>query len=209
MSGTASDDVERRLHDAIEAVYRQFAAPTPAVIEGCPCCVGTRNVDILLTTPLREISVDTLWPYTSGVYYTIGDDRDFRYLLPRILELSVRHPVAANDPEVVLNKLRLARWQSWSAEDQRVVRAVIDAWFDRAILRDGAEEPDAWALDSESERVLCGIAHAGLPLTPFLQRLTEPAAARVLDDIRTHAPQQLSSFWDDVPDDLKALLAIL
>src|SRR3546814_12810324 len=103
------------------------------------CCVGTRNVDVLLTTPLRDITGEALWRYVSGVYYTIGSDRDFRYLLPRILEISVSDPGNANNQEIVLNKLGLARWRSWAPDEQRAVTERLDAWFERALARDLSE----------------------------------------------------------------------
>jgi hypothetical protein len=135
---------DARLRAAIDAVYRHFSMTAPSAIEGCPCCVGTRNVDVLLTTPLRDITGEALWHYVSGVYYTIGSDRDFRYLLPRILEISVSNPGNANNPEIVLNKLGLARWRSWTPDEQRAVTELLDAWFERALARDLSEADDGW-----------------------------------------------------------------
>ena len=68
-----------KLTDAVEAVYRAFAQPKPTIIEGCPCCIATRGVDVLLTTPLRELSGEDLWRYVSGAVLTIGGETDFRY----------------------------------------------------------------------------------------------------------------------------------
>lgn len=153
-----------RVHDALEATYREFAAPAPFAIEGCPCCISTRGADVLLATPLRELTGQALWRYVSGVFLTIGSERDFRYLLPRILEVSVSDPGNANDPEIVLGKLRLGNWQSWSLTERQAVEEFVDAWFERELMLDLAEADDGWIGES-AESVLCGAARAGFPLS--------------------------------------------
>ncbi|MGR4892432.1 hypothetical protein ACIPPQ_15490 [Sphingopyxis sp. LARHCG72] len=197
-----------RVRDAIHSVYRHFATPAPSAIEGCPCCVDTRNVDVLLTTPLPEITAQALWRYVSGAYYTIGSDQDFRYLLPRILEISVNDPGNANNPEIVLNKLALAQWRSWGTEEQQAVSELLDAWFERALEQDLSEAEDGW-VGREAEGVLCGAALAGFPLDQWLARLTEPFAAPVLDDLKDRFPGELSPFWEQSPNGLSQLSTIL
>ena len=36
---------DERIGRALESIYALFAAPKPRVIEGCPCCLNTRQVD--------------------------------------------------------------------------------------------------------------------------------------------------------------------
>ena len=199
---------DARLREAVDAVYRHFAMATPSTIEGCPCCVGTRNVDVLLTTPLRDITGEALWRYVSGVYYTIGGDRDFRYLLPRILEISVSDPGNANNPEIVLNKLGMARWRSWAPDEQLAVTELLDAWFERALVRDLSEADDGW-VGREAESVICGAALAGVPLDRWLVRLTEPFAMPVLADLKNRFPGELSPFWEQTPGGQREMSTIL
>ena len=199
---------DARLREAVDAVYRHFAMTAPSTIEGCPCCVGTRNVDVLLTTPLRDITAEALWRYVSGVYYTIGSDRDFRYLLPRILEISVSDPGNANSPEIVLNKLGLASWRSWAQDELRAVTELLDAWFERALMQDLSEAEDGW-VGREAESVICGAALAGFPLNRWLARLTEPFAMPVLADLKNRFPSELSAFWEQSPSGQRELSTIL
>ena len=197
-----------RVHDALEATYREFAAPAPFAIEGCPCCISTRGADVLLATPLRELTGQALWRYVSGVFLTIGSERDFRYLLPRILEVSVSDPGNANDPEIVLGKLRLGNWQSWSLTERQAVEEFVDAWFERELMLDLAEADDGWIGES-AESVLCGAARAGFPLSRWLVRLNDPVAAPVLGNLKERFPGQLSAFWEDAPAGFRELLTIL
>ena len=192
----------------MEAVYRAFAAPAPPAIEGCPCCVSTRGTDILLTTPLREITGRQLSRYVSGAFLTVGGETDFRYLLPRILDLSANDSEDAHDPEIVLGKLALANWRSWSAEEGRAIEELIDAWFEAALERDMLEAGHGW-IGWEAESVLCGAARAGLPLARWLARLLEPRAEPMLADLKQRFPSELSEFWKDAPTGFRELSKIL
>ena len=198
----------QRVRQAVEALYRTFEAPPPPAIEGCPCCISTRGTDVLLTTPLREIAGQALWRYVSGVFLTIGDKADFRYLLPRILDVSVSDPGNANDPEIVLGKLALADWRSWALDEQRAMESFVDAWFEQALEGDLAEA-DAGYIGMDAESVLCGAARAAMPLRPWLLRLSAPDAAPLLAEMQRRWPGNLSPFWEFAPEGLKEMSTIL
>jgi len=210
MTASSFPLLDAHIRDALEAVYREFAAPAPPAIVGClcPCCFTTRDLDTLVTTPLRELTAQALWGYASGFNWTVGSKRDFRYLLPRILDISVNDPRNANEPEVVLRKLGLADWQSWSASEQRAVEEFVDAWFERALAQDLAGARRGW-VDSMAESVLCGAACAGFPLARWLTRLCEPSAAPVLMDLKERSPDDLSAFWGNAPTGLEELSTFL
>jgi hypothetical protein len=197
-----------RTQATIEALYGHSAAAPPPIIEGCPCCIATRGVDVLLSTPLRQLTGQALWRYVSGVFYTIGSENDFLYLLPRIIEISALDPDNANYPGIVIGKLRLANWQSWTASQQQTIEDFLDAWFELELARDleeGTDGPIGW----QAESVLCGAAKADFPLDRWLARLSEPSAAPVLADLQCRFPAELSSFWEDAPEGLRALSLIL
>lgn len=208
MNDTHSPDADKRLREVVDAVYREFEAPVPAVIEGCPCCISTRGTDVLLTTPLRQLTGQALRRYVSGVFLTIGDKRDFRYLLPRILDVSVTDPGNANDPEIVLGKLHLADWRSWALAEQQAIEVFIDAWFERALASDLAAANEGW-VGSETESVLCGAARAGIPLERWLVRLHDPDATPVLADMQKRFPSEMSAFWDDAISGFREIATIL
>lgn len=199
---------EVRRREAVEELYRQFTAPTPSVIEGCPCCIETRGVDVLLSTPLRALSGLALWRYVSGAFLTAGSTRDFRYFLPRIFEIALVDPGNSNNTEIVLGKLRSAKWQQWPQAERDAITAFIDVWLDQAISED-VSEFIAGFCGWETEGVLCGIARAGLPLGPWLARLREPAVAPILAELKARCPDKLSGFWDDAPAGLTELSAFL
>lgn len=197
-----------RLATSIEDLYRVFSGEAPTAIEGCPCCINTRNVDVLLATPLRKLSGDHLWRYVSGAYLTVGGDRDFRYLLPRIFELAALSSSEIPDTEIVLSKLARAQWDYWQGDEKEAVQRFIDAWFAVAIEQDLHHVREGW-IGNRTESLLCGLAYSGLPITDWLNRLTEPSTAPILADLLQRHPQNLSAFWRDVPDGFAQLSAFL
>lgn len=164
------------LDAAIEDLYSAFSAyRKPASIPACPCCLDAKQVCKLLNTSLRQIGPEDLSDYASSVLLTVGDDADFRYLFPRILELSIRSQFLWPDVEVVLGKLALADWKTWPEREQQAVMMVLAAAFESAIDPSSA---DADTLDS----LLCGISLAGADVAPFLAKLEQPAQSEVLFD---------------------------
>src|SRR5262249_9287001 len=110
---------------ALEALYQAFAAPPPARIEGCPCCLDRKDVKTLHIKPLREQSDKDLASYAASVFLTVGDVADFRYFLPRLLELSATVGGWWPSPEVAIGKLKLAGWRSWREAEQGAIEAFL------------------------------------------------------------------------------------
>lgn len=197
-----------RVERALEAVYREFREPVPRLIEGCPCCLDTREIDVLLNTPLRELTGEQLWRYVSGVFYTVGSVRDFRYLLPRILDVAINDPANSTDPEIMLCKIGLAEWQGWPERERAAIIDVVDAWLGHALARDLAAHRRG-DIGWDTDTVLCGAARAGIPLSRYREALFEPSAASVLEDLRERYPDSLSAFWSDAPQGLAELGALI
>lgn len=196
---------------ALTRLYEVFAAPTPRVIEGCPCCIGTRKTDILLSKPLRALSDDDLARYGAGVFLTVGGQRDFAYLLPRILEVSAKTPGWYPSAEVVLGKLRLANWETWGRSEHEAVLAFLSAWFDQTAQRLGEDARAAMGVGE----LLCGLARARLDLSAYLDRLSKPECAAGLAELVRWADREPldrdrpQGFWEDAPDGWRQLADFL
>lgn len=156
-----------------------------------------------------------MWRYVSGAFLTIGSERDFRYLLPRILELACCDPAALPDVEIVLGKLRLAGWTDWSPSERRAIEELIDLWFEHALARD-LLYADEYGVGSDAEGVLCGAARAALDISPWLVRLASPDA----DPVRAALAEKYSkplasgtlpktSFWQEAPDGWRAFAKVV
>ncbi|MFD1033245.1 hypothetical protein ACFQ15_01075 [Sphingomonas hankookensis] len=194
-----TDGVEDQKRVVVERLYAMFAAPPPSRITGCRCCLDSPKVARLLRTPLRAIDRETLWWYAWKAFLTVGDVADFRYLLPRILDVSLRHPGDAVDVEIVLGKLRLAGWAQWSDDERAAIIAAIDLLFDQAVAT--VDDPDDGELAVfEVESVLCGAARADLDPVRWLERLSQ----RLRQSLHARLSGAPNGFWEDAPVGLAA-----
>lgn len=156
-----------------------------------------------------------LWRYVTGAFLTVGSDRDFRYLLPRILELAVKDSGSVPDVEIILGKLRLAGWATWAPAERQAIEALIDPWFD-AVLASDLQYANEWQVGSDAESLLCGAGRADLDLAPWLVRLAAPQATPVRAAIAERYAKYLmagelpeTSFWEDAPIGWRSLATVL
>ncbi len=162
-----------RLTQALEDLYAAFAAHRkPQRIEACPCCVDSKEVCTLLNTPLRSLTPDQLSGYASSVFLTAGSQADFRYFLPRMLDISLDDPSWWPDRECLLGKLTIANWKTWSSDQRQSLIHLFDAAFNEALLHEDA----GWEIDSW----ICALSMAGLDVVPYLEKLKAPAAEKAL-----------------------------
>ena len=163
-----------RVAQTLADVYAAFAKEhKPRRIDACPCCFDRAEVCTLLATPLRELTPKQLSGYASSVFLTAGSESDFRYFLPRILEISVNDSSWWPDREVVLGKLTLADWRAWSKHLSDPLMRLFEAAFDEALLQ--ANDP-GWEIDSW----VCALSMAGLDVLPYLEKLKAPGAENAL-----------------------------
>jgi len=182
------------LHTAIEQVYAAFSdVSKPEIIEGCPCCLERKGVDVLLTKSLKAISPDELSNYAACAFTTVGNLADFLYLLPRILEISAMHPEWWPNIELVAQKLKAGQFKIWSENHKRAVLHYFDAVFE-AILN---VENAGWLIDSW----ICAWGHLFEDVSPYLARL-EGYPTQVISYFEINSESLLkgrlsNSFWED------------
>jgi len=157
-----------RMKQLINQAYAVFAKyEKPSDLVACECCLSPDEKTVLLTTPLRDLSPEQLGGYAADVFYTMGEVPDFKYFLPRILELSVTDEFLWPDPEVVSRKLSLAQWGDWPTEEQSVITDVLKTKF--ATLLDDPESDG-----SETDKWICALGRCFPDPTRFLAPLLEP-----------------------------------
>jgi hypothetical protein len=153
---------------AIDELYVAFSSqPKPSKIDACPCCLSAGEICTLLDTPLRRLSPEHLSGFAASVLLTAGSEQDLRYFFPRMMDIVIHERGWWPDREVVLGKLSIGHWHTWSEREQSaIINAVREAF--QADLHD--ESDGAWSIDSW----LCGLALAGADVQPFLRTLGEP-----------------------------------
>jgi len=181
---------------ALDALYAAFAdVPKPTRIEGCPCCIEDKDVDVLLARPLRDLSSRELSAYASSAFLTVGEVADYLYFLPRILEISIKEKGWWPDIEVSGRAIAQTDPGSWPAQRLEALKAVLHAKLVSLISRDDT----GWEIDDW----LCAIAKAGLDVRPFLVQL-QASPAHVLafygDNAQTLPRRKLSNAFWELPD---------
>jgi hypothetical protein len=187
----------QRIQDAIENLYAVFAVKNPPRrIDACPCCWSEEEVKLVLNKPLRSLSANELSPHAFSVFLTVGSEGDYRYFLPRILDISFHDDDWWPSREIALGRLRNVNWQSWHKGEQNALHDYFEAVFDHMT---GLQEQGSQHLDD----LMCGLGLAGVDLRPYLTKLEHPDLRPSLlayfeDNAQSLAKGRLSnSFWDD------------
>lgn len=162
----------RNLDDAIRQLYQAFAnVPKPHQIDGCPCCIDRKQVGVLSEKQLRELTPRELSVYASSAFLTVGQVADYRYFLPRILEITATEVSWWPSPQVTARAIREASPKTWTAEQRSALNEYLEAVVDSVIQSGEYFQLDAW---------ICAIAKIGMDVRPFLVRVSQcPAAVLV------------------------------
>ncbi|MCE9580580.1 MAG: hypothetical protein K8W52_46095 [Deltaproteobacteria bacterium] len=143
------------------------------------------DVRAIRDRPLRSLDGADLSKYAARALNTWGDQDEFRYYLPRLLELLVRQP-GWTDEATLIQKLESANWRSWPEIEQRAIEAFLRAlWM--ALLSGEVTHPPMAAL-------VQGVAGAGIPVQPIIDAWTSTAgydAALQLADLITLSRREL------------------
>lgn len=142
-------------------------------MRACPCCVTREEIVALTTVPLRSLQVADLQRYAFKALTTWGTSEEYRYFLPRLLELSALFPNSSPvDVETVCGKLVYAHWETWPAEEHAAINDYLLAFWQLQLCDD--EQRYA------SEDYLEAISRALTDLSPFLTSWRESRGAPAL-----------------------------
>lgn len=182
---------------AIDEFYSAFSdSPKPEVIYGCPCCIGEKELDKLVNTPLREITPDDLSTYAADAFLTIGDVEDYSYLLPRILEISIYDEWYWPSFEITARAIISADLHNWREDRRLALFALLKQVIVYLVENDELHHRiDEW---------MCGIGRMEIDVVPFLS-LIETNEAAVLaywkeNAGKLHEGKLGNPFWE-LPND--------
>ncbi|WP_424950996.1 hypothetical protein [Deinococcus sp.] len=138
------------LEKAVAGLYRAFAdVPRPRQVTGCThCCISEEELARLVSVPREALTADELETYSSNLLTTVGSEADFRYFLPRILELVAHGELQRMGVGWELQSLRSLPWTTWPGEQVDAVQAYLLAWW-RQALSEGKGDDGHLAILSE------------------------------------------------------------
>jgi hypothetical protein len=159
---------------ALQQAYQVFAnLARPAHLAASPHRDGDRIFSTLTAAPLRELTGEQIGAYAGWAITTVGSGDDYRYFLPRILELAVEEPVwIGAEPPVIAGRLKRADWEMWPADQRDACLLVFQEAFRWAI--------QAHPNDADASDWLCGVATLNGPVGELLaawRRSTSPNTA--------------------------------
>jgi hypothetical protein len=106
----------------VQEAFRKYRKPQK--LEGCPC-VGPRTHEPLCTVALSDITADMMSPYATKAMTTWGGVNDFKYFLPRLLELACTgdgERTLGTSAADVAAKLAYGQWTGWPETEQVALR---------------------------------------------------------------------------------------
>lgn len=108
------------LNQSLNALYTIFSSYT--INENfrdraCQCCVTNKEIQSLLSKPLKQLSGDDIEHFSRSAITTYGDVEDYKHFLPRILELIQLPNSNVLDDFTTFEKLNYSSWLTWSEEE--------------------------------------------------------------------------------------------
>lgn len=152
-----------------------------------------------VTKPLRALDSEDLEQYAFKALTTWGTVEDYKYFLPRIIELSLSGDLLW-DIEMTLGKLAYGDFASWPPHERQVIEnLLVDAWTDA--VRSSAVE--------EADEVLCGAAEVmdPAPLLDVADRIDpEFRTAYRMTCSRQDKRRLTNAYWDRDSERYKTVL---
>ncbi|MBN1500491.1 MAG: hypothetical protein JW982_10055 [Spirochaetes bacterium] len=191
--------MNEEINNSINKLYEIFSnVPRPVKIDACPCCVDKKQIFTLLNKQLREITPDEMSGYASSVFLTAGSENDFRYFLPRILDILINNSGWWPDPEIIGRAMQSYGWNRFTENEQ----SAISNFFDSVLITD-INSPDS---DGDFINTwLCTVSYFYPDWDKYLEIITKkPKALVSLYECHSNTlmRNKLSDgFWNDSPKD--------
>ena len=111
----------------IESVYQAFSSyKVNREIEGCPYCMTFEEMNKLCSKKLKCLLEEELYVYLPNAMCTCGNVTDFKYFLPRLLELEI---FQKHGYPYLSSTLSNAKFSIWPAVEREVVKTFLKEYF--------------------------------------------------------------------------------
>lgn len=159
--------METKLKNIIDNAYKIFNYPKPQSIENVctECCLNKNDARLLLTTDLQLIPVELICEYNDGAQALDYDRNEFKYFLPRYLELISQFQfTSAVDVSLSLKNLNLSTKEFWTnPEEFKCINEFAKLFFEKCLTTDEFYK-EAYLLD------IINMLHvSGIDVKPLFQ----------------------------------------
>jgi hypothetical protein len=189
-------EVTRTYDLALDTLYEVFSRyPFRRNMPCCiPHCLDQADLDIMGAMPLRALSATLMQPFASNLNTTCGERDDFKFVLPRLLELSCDFEFIWPSCDLVFSWLRTEELNTWPADEQHAVIGFLDSWWERELRKNSDRVFDCF------DALTC----SGVNVTRWMTRWRELAPISLADWIAHNiaiiwSGKHSNAFADDRP----------
>lgn len=194
----------------IDSLYAAFADERrPATIDASPLRDSRGILQDLTSAPLRQLGADAVGPYASYAMTTVGTERDYRYFLPRILELSLAGTGWPGfEPELIAGKLVYGHWHEWSEVQICSLTEFFHVAFEKSLGEDDPSRADPGSWLAAAARLELDVDRC---LSSWRSSPSPPAVLALADFVvcwtsALEEGQSFPPFWDEVSEPLKQVV---
>ncbi|QZK90916.1 hypothetical protein K5V07_10625 [Flavobacterium sp. CHNK8] len=159
--------METKLKNIITKVYKVFNYTRPQNINNVctACCLDINDARLLLTTELKLIPVELICDYNDGAQAYNYDMVEFKYFLPRYLELISEYEfTSAVDVSLSLKNLNFNNRTYWSTnEEVQCINEFFLAFFEKCL------ETDVYNNEAQLIEIINMFYLASIDVQPYLE----------------------------------------
>jgi hypothetical protein len=122
--------MKSELKEIILEGYKLFSSyKITGKLDVCSCCVSEEEQAELIKTPLEKVSLETLRVYNNSATAEVIDINEFKYFLPRILELIAELKSPSHSVEITLSRISYTSLENWSNAEVAFLRKFMESFF--------------------------------------------------------------------------------
>lgn len=119
------------LEKIIEQVYKLFENyKIKGSLDVCKiCCVTDEQEKLLISTPLRKLSVELLTIYNDSAKTEFQNANELKYFLPRMLELVTQFQFPSHSCEICLQRIGMVKKEEWKEKEYILIENFAEEFF--------------------------------------------------------------------------------
>lgn len=94
------------------------------------CCVTDEQEKLLISTPLRKLSLELLTVYNDSAKTEFQNAEELKYFLPRMLELVAQLQFPSHSCEICLQRIGMVRKEEWKKEELELIQTFAEDFFE-------------------------------------------------------------------------------
>lgn len=128
--------MEKEMKEIIQKGYNLFARyKLNGKLDVCPCCVSEEEQELLLSIPVEKIPLDLLSVYNTSAMSEEIEAVEYKYFLPRLLELISEFNFPAHSVEIALSRMAYLRSGEWSTDETDFLEQYMKSFFKKCLTK--------------------------------------------------------------------------